>query len=265
MVYFIWDTFEVAVSESAIGRVLKRVGWNKKIVNRAFRHRFLTWFRCKKGPQNAIKNSEIIGLRINWLYTPQNNSFLWMNRLQMNIQLIVNVDEHLLKLFLTCIYLSSALNGSQFFLPILQKGLWIEKWVYWSRSMVKKLAIFAYLSFLPFLLRRVNALWICDLFHLLERDCQLDMNITLELLHRVLHKVFKSSPFHFIIHIKIEASSLIHTLHHHLCIARLILKSLFYLASCCFDSLDYIRMKCAIVELAKSRHLCICIYLRIVE
>jgi hypothetical protein len=42
MVYFIWDTFEVAVSESAIGRVLKRARWNKKIVNRPFRHRFLT-------------------------------------------------------------------------------------------------------------------------------------------------------------------------------------------------------------------------------
>ena len=248
MIYFIWDTFEVIIFESAIEHVLKRVGWNKKIVNRAFRHRFLTWFRCKKGSQNAIKNSEMIGLRINWLYTPQNNSFLWMNRLQINVQLIISVNEHLLKLLLTCIYLSSTLNGSQSFLPILQKSLWIEKWVYWSWSIVKKLAIFVYLSFLLFLPRRVNALWIRDLFHLLERDCQLDMNITLELLHPVLHKAFKSSPLHFITHIKIEASSLVHTLRRHLCIARLILKLLSCLASCCFDSLDYIRMKCAIVE-----------------
>jgi len=64
MIYFIWNTFEVAVFESAIGHVLKHVEWNKNVINHTFYYRFLIRFRYKKGPQNAIKNSEMIELRI---------------------------------------------------------------------------------------------------------------------------------------------------------------------------------------------------------
>jgi hypothetical protein len=36
MVYFIWNTFDVAVSESAITRLLKRKKWSRKTVKSLF-------------------------------------------------------------------------------------------------------------------------------------------------------------------------------------------------------------------------------------
>jgi hypothetical protein len=32
MVYFIWDTFDVLVSESAVGRLLRKRKWTRKVV-----------------------------------------------------------------------------------------------------------------------------------------------------------------------------------------------------------------------------------------
>ena len=68
----------------------------------------------------------------------------------MSVLLIVNLNKYLLKLLLICIYLSSALNDSQSFLPIFRKDLWIRRsfkdhsiWNYSTSSSKQRSFLFA--------------------------------------------------------------------------------------------------------------------------
>jgi len=69
MIYFIWDTFDVMVSESAVSRFLRRMSWSRKLVYfiifmancQLFKISRSNELRTKDGLQNETKSSGTCG------------------------------------------------------------------------------------------------------------------------------------------------------------------------------------------------------------